>query len=289
MLRSRGPASEGRHDRHAVQFGAGRDGQSHSCEREQAQQPHQSWLRQLEIRHHPIAEPSRPDFGHRGRNVTVRHDRRYAVIRPVRYSAINRSPAVVSTLTASVARRTENTAIPPNRWSPPLNGTMSVRPANPTPACATYVINAVIVPTRTPREAAERWARSAVAASRNPTDTAEAWWTTATSEPASAAAVAPSATSRYVPTTDHVSSVVRRGRFIPLVRVRTLRCFRRTYSEVPSCPVRVRHTIMAIDHAQADLCGCVRPTACVDRNGGCISSRSGGSVPTATVEFGPAR
>jgi len=34
---------------------------------------------------------------------------------------------------------------------------MSVRPANPTPACATYVINAVIVPTRTPREAAERW------------------------------------------------------------------------------------------------------------------------------------
>ncbi|MGQ3330825.1 metal-dependent transcriptional regulator [Halorubrum sp. FL23] len=25
---------------------------------------------------------------------------------------------------------------------------------------------------------------------------------------------------------------------------------------------------MAIDHAQADLCGCVRPTACVDRNGG---------------------
>jgi len=42
---------------------------------------------------------------------------------------------------------------------------------------------------------------------------------------------------------------------------------------------------MAIDHAQADLCGCVRPTACVDRNGGCISSRSGGSVPTATVEF----
>ncbi len=27
-------------------------------------------------------------------------------------------------------------------------------------------------------------------------------------------------------------------------------------------------SIMAIDHAQADLCGCVRPTACVDRNGG---------------------
>ncbi|GAA0727389.1 MULTISPECIES: metal-dependent transcriptional regulator [Halorubrum] len=25
---------------------------------------------------------------------------------------------------------------------------------------------------------------------------------------------------------------------------------------------------MAIDHAQADVCGCVRPTACVDRNGG---------------------
>jgi DtxR family Mn-dependent transcriptional regulator len=26
--------------------------------------------------------------------------------------------------------------------------------------------------------------------------------------------------------------------------------------------------VMAIDHTQADVCGCVRPTACVDRNGG---------------------
>jgi len=150
-----------------------------------------------------------------------------------------------------------------------------------------YVINAVIVPTRTPREAAERWAKRR--GGEQEPHGHRGGLVDGDQRAGVAAAVAPSATSRYVPTTDHVSSVVRRGRFIPLVRVRTCVVSAEHIFEVPSCPVRVRHTIMAIDHAQADLCGCVRPTACVDRNGAVSRHDQAGRYRPRRSNSGPAR